>query len=371
MPTHRQTNVSRIVQWAFPFFAGAVLIAATIACGVDPGDAGPAAQPSASDQEGDPSESVRSVKSEDDKYVRRQEANVEYAWLESPDTLVVSAGTCGMNPEVSFLEETDVDVQIMMTVDFHPPRLSYPECLTAKIVQLEAPLGDRIVVDKHTGSVVSVTPVAGAPATGQQDQPESPPSEAVPPDIREAVSDAELQDLQAVAEQYGMTLREAFDRYAWNDDFSRAVQRVREAAPESFTGSAIVDATNAWIAFTGTPPRAALDIIDEFRSSYSGVEVEVRTGQQITEAEIGEAVSVAHDAVRKAPEVLDAISGFDPRTNRIGVTVLLADSAPDSVVDDLRATAEQRLFEVMGEDMLDSVSVSVTRATVPVILIKE
>ena len=168
MPTHRQISVNRIVQWAFPFFAGLALTMATIACGSDPGNAGPAAQPAASDQERDPSEIVRSVTSEDDKYVRRQEANVEYAWLMSPDTLVVNAGTCGMNPEVSFLEETDVDVQIMMRIDFHPPRLVYPECLTEKIVQLQAPLGDRIVIDKHTGKALSVTPVAGAsPANSQ------------------------------------------------------------------------------------------------------------------------------------------------------------------------------------------------------------
>ena len=310
--------------------------------------------------------------SEDDKYVRRQEANVEYAWLKSPDTLVVNAGTCGMNPEVSFLEETDVDVQIMMEIDYHPPRLSYPECLTEKIVQLKVPLGDRVVVDKHTGRVVSITPVAGASTVAsQQEEAESPPSESVPPDIREAVSDAELQDLQAVAEQYGMTLREAFDRYAWNDDFSRAVQRVREAAPETFTGAEIVDATNAWVAFTQTPPQAALDIIDEFTGSHGGISVEVRTGQAITEAELQEAISEVHDAVRRTPAVLETLTYFDSRTNQIKTTVVLADAAPDSVVDDLRAIGEKRLIEVTRPDILDNISVSVTRATVPVLVIKE
>ena len=193
----------------------------------------------------------------------------------------------------------------------------------------------------------------------------------MPQAIRDAVSDAELQDLQAVAEQYGMTLQEAFDRYAWNDNFSREVQRISEAAPESFTGAAIVDATNAWIAFTGTPPEAALDIIDAFTRKHSSVSVEVRTGQKITEAEIEEAVSVAYDAVRKAPEVLDTLTWFDSRTNRIGVTVALASTAPDSVEDDLRAIAEKRLVEVMRPDILDSISVSVTRSKSPVIFIKE
>ena len=194
----------------------------------------------------------------DMEYMRRQDTSVKYGWMRSPDTLVVNAGTCKMNPEVSFLEETDVAVRIMMRTDFYPFRQSFQECLTAKIVQLQEPLGDRVVLDMHTGRVVSVTPVAGAsPASSQQEQAESTPTEVVPQAIRDAVSDAELQDLQAVAEQYGMTLQEAFDRYAWNDNFSRAVQRIREAAPESFAGAEIVDATNAWIAFTGNPPKSS------------------------------------------------------------------------------------------------------------------
>ena len=139
----------------------------------------------------------------------------------------------------------------------------------------------------------------------------------MPQAIRDAVSDAELQDLQAVAEQYGMTLQEAFDRYAWNDDFSRTVQRIREAAPESFAGAEIVDATNAWIAFTGNPPKAALDIVDEFTRKHSGISVELRTGQKITEAEIEEAVPAVHYAVYKSPGVLNASTSFESATGEI------------------------------------------------------
>ena len=252
------------------------------------------------------------------------------------------------------------------------------------------PLGDRVVVDKHTGELVSLRAVR---PTSQQDQAEEsgtqnpspdeaakadgagvedpPPPEAVPPEIRDAVSDAELQDLQAVAEQYGMTLQEAFDRYAWNDNFSRAVSRVREAAPETFAGAEIVDGSHAWIAFTGPPPAAALDIIDAFTSSHSSISVEVRTNKSITAAELEEAIPEVHDALYKAPEVIDALTSFDPKTAQIKSTVVLKSTAPDSVVDDLQAIAEKRLVEVTREDILDSISISVTRSTRPVIFIKE
>lgn len=164
----------------------------------------------------------------DEKYMQRQEARVKYASLRSPDTLAVNAGTCKMDPEVSFLDETAGDVQITKRADFYSFRQFFQKCLTEVIVQLQGPLGDRVVVDKHTGRVVSVTPVPTAtPVTSRQEEAELPPTEVVQQAIRDAVSDGELQDLQAVAEQYGMTLQEAFDRYAWNDNFSRAVGRIR------------------------------------------------------------------------------------------------------------------------------------------------
>ena len=41
----------------------------------------------------------------------------------------------------------------------------------------------------------------------------------------QSISAAELQDLQAVAEQYGISLQEAIDWYAWRNNFSQAVSR--------------------------------------------------------------------------------------------------------------------------------------------------
>ena len=92
-----------------------------------------------------------------DENVERQEVRVREARLESPDTLVLSADTCNENPEVSVLQETDEEVQVLMRADAYPFRQSYPDCVEAITVQLESPLGNRVVVDKHTGRVVSVT----------------------------------------------------------------------------------------------------------------------------------------------------------------------------------------------------------------------
>ena len=300
--------------------------------------------------------------------IARHEIAVKVAWLRAPDTLVINANTCHRNPELSLFRETDGDVTVKMAVGPDPYPNGGPDCLEELIVQLERPLGDRTVTDAYTGRALSVTPVPTAtPSAGRQEQTESPPTEAVPPEIRDAVSDAELQDLQAVAEQYGMTLQEAFDRYAWNDNFSRAVSRVRESTPETFAGAVIVDGNHAWIAFTGPPPKAALDIIDAFTSRHSGVSVEVRTGQSVTAAELETAIPAVHYAVFKAPGVLNASTSFESATSEIVAVVVLESTASDSVLDDLRAIAEKRLVEVTREDILDSISISIVRSKSPVL----
>ncbi len=47
--------------------------------------------------------------------------------------------------------------------------------------------------------------------------------------------DAELEDLQFVADAEGITLEESIARYAWGDDFSAAVGVIRDDYPGSVT----------------------------------------------------------------------------------------------------------------------------------------
>ena len=322
----------------------------------------------------------------------RSEVRVYGGALVYPDRLELgTGGPCQGDQEVVFLRETDVDVQVKVVGSARPFFEGGPECGGGVVeVQLREPLADRVVIDAHTGQVVGVTPFSpmgrqdhsdesgtekastdGAPQNSGTGGNGSPLPEAPPPKIDDPPSEAELQDLQAVADQYGISLQEAIDRYAWNDNFSLAVSKIREMTPETFAEAVIVDGSNAWIAFTGPPPTEALEIIETFRSSHSRVAVEVRTGQKITEAEIEEAVPAVHYAVYEAPEVIDAFTSFDPETSRIAMTVVLGDTVPDSVLDDLRAIAEKRLVEVTRPDILDSISISIDRSPVPVIVIKE
>ncbi|MDE2718618.1 MAG: S1 family peptidase [Chloroflexota bacterium] len=213
--------------------------------------------------------------------------------------------------------------------------------------------------------LVAMLAVIGTTATvvhGQQAGDATEMPDVAAPEINDPISAAELEDLKAVASQYGISLQAAMDRYGWNDNFGLAVAKIREAAPDAFTGAEIVDASNAWVAFAGEAPQAALDIIGAFRSSHSGVSVEVRTDKGFTEVELEKAIEAAHFAVFNATEVRDTSTTFDYATGEIKAVVVLANSTSGSALDDLRAVAETNSANSTRADILNNITISVVRS---------
>ena len=228
-------------------------------------------------------------------------------------------------------------------------------------VNLKALLVALFMLSVHVTATVGVVHAQDSGDGG------TPLPEAAPPEIDDPPSDAELQDLQTIADREGISLQEAIDRYAWRDNFSLAVSRVRDVAPEIFAGAEIVDDSNAWIAFVEQPPKAALDILDIFRNSHSSISVEVRTSASITEAELQKAIPAVHYAVFRSPGVRNASTSFDSSTAQIRTVVVLELTASPFVLDDLRAIATQRLIDETRPDILDTISVSVVRSPYPVL----
>ena len=187
----------------------------------------------------------------------------------------------------------------------------------------------------------------------------------------DGISAAELRDLQAVADQKGMSLQAAIDRYAWNNEFAAAVWEIRKAVPGSFTGAEIVDAGNAWVAFADSAPAAATSIIDNFTSNHSGISVEVRADKGFTEVELQKAIDAAHFAVFNSPEVLDANTYFDFATFMIKTNAQLESTTSDTVLDNLRAAAATKITDATRADILNSISHSVARFDGEALLIKE
>ena len=87
--------------------------------------------------------------------------SVEEAQLIAPDRLSLKVNSCEGIPRLSELTETDVDIQVKLYVHFNVfgKRLGGPPaaCVRHVEVRISEPLGDRVVIDKHTGQLVSVS----------------------------------------------------------------------------------------------------------------------------------------------------------------------------------------------------------------------
>ena len=185
----------------------------------------------------------------------------------------------------------------------------------------------------------------------------TPLPEEAPTKIDDPPSDAELQDLQALADRDGISLQEAIDRYAWHDNFSKMASTIREAAPEDFAGAEIVGPRQARIAFAGQPPKAALDILDIFRNSHSGVSVEVRTGLGYSEAELQ--IELSRQCTMRCSGLLGCATPLlrsIRRPFRLGRLSHWNLQLPPPFLMTSRAIMTQRLIDETRPDILNTIS---------------
>jgi hypothetical protein len=93
----------------------------------------------------------------------------------------------------------------------------------------------------------------------------------------------------------------------------------------------------------------------------------VRADQGFTEVELQRGIEAVHFAVIEASKVRNASPSFDYATGQITTTVVLEDTASDSVLDNLRALAAQKLTDATRADIVNSITTSVSRSTRPVL----
>lgn len=85
----------------------------------------------------------------------RSAVDVVEAEVRDDGSLVLEVDSCNGDPVASVLEQADDQVRIQVVASSTPFR-GGDDCLDAVEVALQEPLGDRVVVDAHTGSTVSV-----------------------------------------------------------------------------------------------------------------------------------------------------------------------------------------------------------------------
>lgn len=187
-------------------------------------------------------------------------------------------------------------------------------------------------------------------------------TEVAAPQVDDPISEAELQDLETVASQSGMSLEAAIDRYAWNDNFALVVRTIREASPEAFTGAEIIDSDSAWVGFSDRSPDSAWEAIRAFGEN-TGVSIDIRNDMGFTEQELTAAIETVHFAILERLKVRDAFTSFEFATDQITIAVVLDRTAPDSSLRDLQAAAMERLgAQAATSGILDHVTLSVVDA---------
>ena len=176
------------------------------------------------------------------------------------------------------------------------------------------------------------------------------------------LSVAELEDVQFMANQDGITLDESIARYAWGDNFSVMVSAIEEDDPDGVVYVAITGGSTAYIELSGSISSNAQDAIDKFKFDYPHVEISVKTGkgQGFTRAEAEEAVIGAHYAVLEEDGVQDIVSYYDHDANAIVVTVQMSTPPSGEKLSSLEKAAERGAADATRPAITDSLSISLS-----------
>lgn len=85
----------------------------------------------------------------------RGEVAVSGGYLDTPQRLSLSVSSCNGAPRATVWETGDEI--LVKVVAYSTPTRDRDDCLDWVAVRLRKPLGDRAVVDRHTGRVVDLT----------------------------------------------------------------------------------------------------------------------------------------------------------------------------------------------------------------------
>lgn len=127
---------------------------------------------------------------------------------------------------------------------------------------------------------------------------------------------AAIEDLTWQAEQEGITLADAIDKYGWQVPFAELVHEIRLAHPESFAGARILsEKRTSWIAFKEEAPTDALGVIAKFPRR-----VDVIESRGFSEADLDAQLREIHFAVMAQKDIVEtASSSYDIDTGVITV----------------------------------------------------
>lgn len=173
-------------------------------------------------------------------------------------------------------------------------------------------------------------------------------------------NDAELEDLRTIARQEDIPLDRAIARYAWNDNFTAAVEEIR-AITDELAEAVITRDGKAWVAFAEDEPAGVSALLGRFDTFHPTVEVEVRTGAGYTQAALESAIARVHRSIYAEPGVADAVTTYDRASRQIVTAVSLLPDADPDVVSDLQSLSAARLVTDGDRGIEEVISTKVVR----------
>jgi hypothetical protein len=157
---------------------------------------------------------------------------------------------------------------------------------------------------------------------------------------------AEREDLEFLAEQEGIDLDEAIERYGWHPCFSEIASSLEEGHPDDFAGAAIVQEDLPWIPFRDEVPADARELTEEVPAT-----VELIGDRGFSEGELDETLRTVHEQVAAHPDVAASSGGYDVDTGHI---TILAEP-----VDEIDGEGWERLESELQPDPPDNEAVTV------------
>ena len=183
------------------------------------------------------------------------------------------------------------------------------------------------------------------------------PSKPIPPaEFNDEFSDALMEDLETIAQQDGISLKEVIDRYGSKGSLISLDDAIRETFPNDYAWGIPAIAGRGSFGFAGQAPAAALWMIEGFVNGHWGAHIEVYSHVGYNESEKRKAINAYHSAVGVAPEVGVNNSRFIAETGHLTMTMGLRGAACDAaVIDDVRSSATKAVIDATKPGIHNSI----------------
>jgi hypothetical protein len=135
----------------------------------------------------------------------------------------------------------------------------------------------------------------------------------------------ELEDIAFIAEQDGIPLDDAVERYGWQGCFVEVTGYLSEVYSDQYAGAAVVDeGRGAWIAFKDEIPGEVPDLVEAIP-----VTVELIGGKGFSEAELNETLQLVYADISNHEDVVAANGSYDIETGVVTIDAQPLETVPD------------------------------------------